>query len=241
MKVNNLNYGVQMAANRYKTKLNKVKSVKAQNLSSRPQSFGMKMNNQHAAHKDRVSFGTPKWWKNIKIGVGSFIGGQSITSLTEIGKMMFDEPSTPRELEARFVGDSLVATQAGITAATCATGNFIASAVEPMALIENENTIVEAITDVYGINKKEEVSKIKSEVGIVDIVKYGAGAGSIAQATMLQITKDAAKEGASHLLKEVASNVPLIGGIARTGISTASGKTLVEKTIKACKKARPRR
>ena len=58
---------------------------------------------------------------------------------------------------------------------------------------------------------------------------------------MTQITQDAAKEGASHVLKEVASNIPLIGGIARTGITTVSGKALVEKTIKACKKARPRR
>lgn len=59
MKVNNLNCGVQMSANRYNTKLNKMKREKAQNLSSSPQSFGMKMNNQHATLKDRVSFGGP--------------------------------------------------------------------------------------------------------------------------------------------------------------------------------------
>ena len=51
MKVNNLNYGVQMSANGYKTKLNKVKRAKVQNLSSSIQSFGMKMNSQHATQK----------------------------------------------------------------------------------------------------------------------------------------------------------------------------------------------
>ena len=53
-----------MSANGYKTKLNKVKRAKVQNLSLSTQSFGMKMNNQHATHKDRVSFGGP--WKIIK-------------------------------------------------------------------------------------------------------------------------------------------------------------------------------
>ena len=232
MRVNAVNYGVT-------NKQTNVASRAKKGMKQQP-SFGMKMNNRHATQKDTVSFGAPEWWKGLKIAIGSAVGGVTM-GVTELGKSIFDEPSTPRERKARFVGDSLVATQAGVTAATCAAGTLVANAIEPMALIENENTIVEAITDVYCIFGKEEVSKIKSEVGIVDIVKYGAGAGGISQAVMTQITQDAAKEGASHVLKEVALNIPLIGGIARTGITTVSGKALVEKTIKACKKARPRR
>ena len=224
MRVNAVNYGVT-------NKQTNVASRAKKGMKQQP-SFGMKMNNRHATQKDTVSFGAPEWWKGLKIAIGSAVGGVTM-GVTELGKSIFDEPSTPRERKARFVGDSLVATQAA--------GTLVANAIEPMALIENENTIVEAITDVYCIFGKEEVSKIKSEVGIVDIVKYGAGAGGISQAVMTQITQDAAKEGASHVLKEVASNIPLIGGIARTGITTVSGKALVEKTIKACKKARPRR
>ena len=58
-----------MSANGYITKLNKVKRSKAQNLSSSPQSFGMKMNNHHAVQKDKVSFGAPIWWE--KFGEGA--------------------------------------------------------------------------------------------------------------------------------------------------------------------------
>lgn len=232
MRINGINLGL---TNKQTNVVSKSKIGMKQEIS-----FGMKMNNEHAIQKDKVSFGAPEWWRNLKVLAGSAVGGITM-GVTELGKIMFDEPSTPREREARFIGDSLVATQAGVTAATCAGGNLIAGAAEPFILIENENTIVEAIADVYCISNKKEVSKIKSEVGIVDIIKYGAGAGGISQAAMAQIAQDAAKEGASQILKETASNIPLIGGIARTGITTVSGKALVEKTIKACKKARPRR
>lgn len=54
MRVNAVNYGVQMGN---QANLNRKKSSKAQNVVSNSPSFGMKMNNQHAAQKDMVSFG----------------------------------------------------------------------------------------------------------------------------------------------------------------------------------------
>ena len=54
---------------RHQANLNRKKSPKTQSFSSRPQSFGMKMNKQHASQKDKVSFGAPKWWEKIDSGV----------------------------------------------------------------------------------------------------------------------------------------------------------------------------
>ena len=203
------------------------------------QSFGMKMNNQHITQKDKVSFGAPEWWKGLKIAIGSAVGGLT-TEVTELGKAVFDEPSTSRELKARFIGDSLMATQAGTSAAISVAGSITASFVEPAILIQNENDIVDAITDVYSIYSKNEKNKIKKEVGVDILAGKGALAGSGAITALKEIGDKAAEEGASYIIKETASNIPVIGSVVRTGVSGVTAKVLVEKTIKACKKARPR-
>ena len=203
------------------------------------QSFGMKMNNEHAIQKDKVSFGAPEWWKGLKIAIGSAVGGIT-TGVTELGKNIFDEPSTPRELKARFVGDSLMTTQAAASAAVSVAGSITASFVEPAILIQNENDIVDAITDVYSIYSTHEKNKIKEEVGVTVLAGKGALVGGGAVTALKEIGDKAAEEGASYILKETASNIPLIGSIVRTGVSGVTAKVLVEKTIKACKKAKPR-
>lgn len=185
------------------------------------QSFGMKMNNQHITQKDKVSFGAPEWWKGLKIAIGSAVGGLT-TEVTELGKAVFDEPSTSRELKARFIGDSLMATQAGTSAAISVAGSITASFVEPAILIQNEK------------------NKIKKEVGVDILAGKGVLAGGWAITALKEIGDKAAEEGASYIIKETASNIPVIGSVVRTGVSGVTAKVLVEKTIKACKKARPR-
>lgn len=68
----------------------------------------------------------------------------------------------------------------------------------------------------------------------------GALAGGGAITALKEIGDKAAEEGASYIIKETASNIPVIGSVVRTGVSGVTAKVLVEKTIKACKKARPR-
>lgn len=200
----------------------------------------MKMNNQRASQKDKVSFGGPEWWRNLKVLVGSAIGGVTMGA-TELGKIMFDEPSTPREREARFIDDSLMATQAGASATISVLGSATASLVELSALVQNENDIVDAITDVYNIYSTNEKNKIKKEVGVKVLAGKGASIGGGAMVALNELKEKAAEEGANYILKETASNIPVIGSIVRTSVSGVTAKVLVEKTIKACKKARPRR
>lgn len=133
-----------------------------------------------------------------------------------------------------------MATQAGTSAAISVAGSITASFVEPAILIQNENDIVDAITDVYSIYSKNEKNKIKKEVGVDILAGKGALAGGRAITALKEIGDKAAEEGASYIIKETASNIPVIGSVVRTGVSGVTAKVLVEKTIKACKKARPR-
>lgn len=75
-------------------------------------SFGMKMNNQQVSQKDNVSFGVPFFddlWvftQDVAGFCGKVVGtpiGWISNEIHEGVKSIIDEPSTPREREARQI------------------------------------------------------------------------------------------------------------------------------------------
>ena len=231
MRVNAVNYGVT-------NKQTNVASRAKRGMKQQP-SFGMKMNNQHAAQKDTVSFGAPfihkveKELKEKSSMVSGLIGaplGWLSAAIHEGIKESFDEPSTPREREARQIVNKF-ATKSFSTAATIGQIPFADSV---FLANQQQEMVKEIALKAYHMNERE-LPKVLKNVGL------GASlvGGNLAKEA-LEVVEEGAKEvaarGVAETASQVASQIPGIGTIIKTSIATTGTKAIGEATIKYCKK-----
>ena len=212
--------------------LNRKKSSKAQNVVSNSPSFGMKMNNQHAAQKDTVSFGAPfihkaeKELKEKSSMVSGLIGaplGWLSAAIHEGIKESFDEPSTPREKKSRELVNQITA------------GNAVVGALSSTVASYAQEEMVSGIASIYRLNGKEK-SELQQESGIKFCQNTTKTLGNATSSGILIAKAYAPKNTIANAANEILSEIPGIGNIFKSSLALTATKILGEDIIKICKR-----
>ena len=224
MRVNAVNYGVT-------NKQTNVASRAKRGMKQQP-SFGMKMNNQHAAQKDTVSFGAPfihkveKELKEKSSMVSGLIGaplGWLSAAIHEGIKESFDEPSTPREKKSRELVNQMTA------------GNTVVGALSSTVASYAQEEMVNGIASIYRLNGKEK-SELQQESGIKFCQNATKTVGNTASSGILLAKAYASKNTIANAANEILSEIPGIGNIFKSGLALTATKILGEDIIKICKR-----
>ena len=233
MRVNAVNYEVTN-----KQKKN-VASRAKKGMKQQP-SFGMKMNNQHTAQKDTVSFGVPffndlwEFTQDVAGFCGKVVGtpiGWISNEIHEGVKSIIDEPSTPREREARQIVNTYTTGNA-----VCALTVGQITGLDAIPLSAAQTKMVREIgEDAYNLSERE-LEELGKEVKVDICAKVGAGIGGGTMMAVDYAAKKAGESAAAAVATEIVGAIPLFGPIVKSGTASTLTKILGEDTIKACKK-----
>ena len=235
--MNSLNYGVQMGN---QANLNRKKSSKAQKVVSNSPSFGMKMNNRQVSQKDTVSFWAPffddlwEFTQDVAGFCGKVVGtpmGWISNEIHEGVKSIIDEPSTPREREARQIVNTYTTGNA-----VCALTVGQITGLDAIPLSAAQTKMVREIgEDAYNLSERE-LEELGKEVKVDICAKVGAGIGGGTMMAVDYAAKKAGESAAAAVATEIVGAIPLFGPIVKSGTASTLTKILGEDTIKACKK-----
>lgn len=144
-------------------------------------SFGMKMNNRQVSQKDNVSFGVPFFddlWvftQDVAGFCGKVVGtpiGWISNEIHEGVKSIIDEPSTPREREARQIVNTYTTGNA-----VCALTVGQITGLDAIPLSAAQTKMVREIgEDAYNLSERE-LDELGKEVKVDICAKVGAGIG----------------------------------------------------------------
>ncbi|OKZ76240.1 MAG: hypothetical protein BHV87_03715 [Clostridiales bacterium 36_14] len=203
-------------------------------------SFGMKMNNQAMNQKDKVGFGGPFFsdlWdftQDVAGFCGKVVGtpiGWISNEIHEGVKSIIDEPSTPREREARQIVNTYTTGNA-----VCALTVGQVTGLDAIPITAAQTKMVREIgEDAYNLSERE-LEELGKEVRVDICAKYGAGIGG---GTMVAADLAAKKAGESVIAEtanQIVGSIPFFGPIVKSGTASSLTKILGEDTIKACKK-----
>ena len=203
-------------------------------------SFGMKMNNQAMNQKDKVGFGGPflnDLWdltQDVAGFCGKIVGtpiGWISNEIHEGVKSIVDEPSTPREREARQIVNTYTTGNA-----VCALTVGQVTGLDALPITAAQGKMVQEIAeDAYSLSQRE-IEELNKELKICVCSTVGGGVANGALKTAEYVAQKASENVIAQTANQVIGSSPFFGPIVKSGTASTFTKMLGEDTIKACKK-----